>query len=99
MTDSSHIKARHTRQIDLGSQPRMPSLVMIVIKPVITRPSVQAKRFGLADTQSGGCRRVIQPASRPIGLREMPAVTRTRKSTKNTEATICRPQYRCSKYA
>ena len=77
----------------------MPSLVMIVIAPVSARPSVHAKRLGLADTQSGGCRRVIQPASRPIGLREIPRVTRTRNSAKKNEATTCSPQYLCSKYA
>jgi hypothetical protein len=32
----------------------MPALVMSAIASAITTPSVQAKRFGLADTHCGG---------------------------------------------
>ena len=56
--DSNHISVRQTRQIVRGRRPRTPLFVIIVIENDSARPSDQAKRFGLADTQSGGRRRV-----------------------------------------
>ena len=50
--------------------------------PDIASPNLHAKRFGFADTQYGGSRLVVQRASRPSGLREMPALSRTTNSTK-----------------
>ena len=66
----------------------MPLFVMIIIASDMTRPSVQANRFGLADTHNGVCRRVIQCAIIPIGLYLIPAVTRIRNSKKNSVVTI-----------
>ena len=36
-------------------------------------PSVQANRLGLAETHCGACRRVIHPATSPVGLRSSPS--------------------------
>ena len=79
---------RQTRQIDRGSQPRMPLLVMTIIENDRPRPIVHANRFGLAETQSGGWPRVIRRASMPIGLARRPTVTRIRNSTKNSVEAI-----------
>ena len=61
---------------------------MIIIENDRPRPSVQANRLGLADTQSGGWLRVITRASTPIGLYRSPIVTRMRNSTKNSVEAI-----------
>ena len=67
-TDSIHISTMQIAQSVLGSVPVMPLLVMIVMDRARARPISQAKRFGLAETHSGGRRRVIQPAMMPTGL-------------------------------
>ena len=65
----------------------MPLFVIIVIASDSERPSVQAKRLGFADTQSGGCRCVRKRATTPVGLYLSPTVTRIRNSTKKKVAT------------
>jgi hypothetical protein len=66
---------------------------------VIASPSVQANRFGLAETHCGGRRRVIARATTPVGLYRNPAATRTRNSRKNREATNWSSTYCMLKYA
>jgi hypothetical protein len=88
-TDSIHISVRQIAQIVRGSMPRTPVLVMIIIENAMPRPSVQANRFGLAETHSGGEPSVRARAMMPIGLYWIPAVTRMRNSTKNRVETTC----------
>jgi hypothetical protein len=73
--------------------------VITVIARAIVSPSVQAKRFGLAETHSAGWPSVIARAIRPTGLWGSPITTRARNSTKNKVATICSGMYCRVKYA
>ena len=84
-------------QIVRGSVPRMPLLVMTIIENAIPMPSVQAKRLGFAETQSGVRRNVMTRATTPIGLFRMPNVSRATKSTKNSVETSCSGMYWCLK--
>ena len=77
------------RQIVRGSVPRIPLLVMIIIENAIPRPSVQAKRLGFAETQSGAWRSVMRRAITPTGLLRRPIVCRARNSTKKSVETTC----------
>ena len=67
--------------------------VMIAIANVIPRPSVQAKRFGFSETQSGTSRTVMARATTPIGLTLRPTVSRVRNSTKKNVETTCSRMY------
>ena len=82
------------RQIVRGSVPRMPLLVMIVIANDSARPSVQAKRLGFAETQSGGWRGVRTRATTPIGLYRSPTVSAGEEL--DEEARPRRPAAACS---
>ena len=75
----------------------MLTLVMTVIAAAIAKPSVQANRLGLADTQSGGWLRVIARETTRIGLYWKPIVTRIRNSTKKKLVTIFSGKNRWSK--
>jgi hypothetical protein len=93
------MSVRQIRQIVLGSRPRMPLFVMIVIANVIPSPRVHAKRFGFAETQSGGRPSVIARATTPTGLERRPMVRRARNSRKKTVATTWSGRYCLAKYA
>ena len=96
-TDSIHISVRQMAQIVRGSMPRTPLLVMTIIENAIPRPSVQAKRLGFAETQSGAWRSVMARAITPIGLYRRPKVSRARNSTKKSVETACSGMYCASK--
>ena len=98
-TDSDHISTRQIRQMVSGSVPRMPLFVMTIIENDSTRPSDQAKRFGLAETQSGGWRLMSARATKPMGLYLSPTVTRIRNSKKKKVVTTWMGTYSFAKYA